>query len=72
MVIADYIKRPGVCTPGRFGVSNGLAALNGQETVAWVFVNNHSLWQFGNGFWAFVLAKVEDRLKLSTAECYFF
>jgi hypothetical protein len=48
-----------------------LAALDGKEAVTWVFVNNHTLRQFGNGFWALILAKVKDRLELTTAECYF-
>jgi len=47
--------------------SSLLAALDGQETVAWVLVNAETAWQF-SAFWALVLAKVVDDLLLAAAK----
>jgi len=49
----------------------GLAALNGQKAVAWVFVNSKTSWQVTT-LWALVLREVVDGLLLATAKRNFF
>ena len=44
-----------------------LAALDGQETVAWVFVDAEASWQI-SAFRALVFAEVVDRLLFAAAE----
>jgi hypothetical protein len=44
-----------------------LAALDGKETVAWVFVYYEASWKLA-AFWALVLAEVVDSLLFTTAK----
>jgi len=44
-----------------------LVALDGQEAVAWVFIDNETLWQIAS-LWALILAEVVNSLNLTAAE----
>jgi hypothetical protein len=70
-IFREKTKHLGAKTSRCFGYEYLLAALDGKETVAWVFVNYKASGQFRNCLWTLVLAEVVNLLQLAAAECYF-